>query len=146
MATEVQNGLAVVHGIRNDGSPITISAYASFILETVKAAHKFKLEAVEDEVGFDRSLIATNAHVELDITLTPAGATRALADASIADFLEPLSLIQTSHFSLDFLNDSWIYVGDQAIDLSHKQAKVTLKVRKYQDKDQNTSLSTTVVG
>src|SRR5256885_6928587 len=146
MATEVQNGLAVVHGIRSNGTPVAITAYASFILETVKAAHKFKLEAVEDEVGFDRSLIATNAHVELDITLTPAGATRAAAAASVADFLEPLSLIQTSNFELAFLNDSWIYIGDQAIDLSHKQAKVTLKVRKYQDADQNNSLSTTVVG
>jgi hypothetical protein len=146
MALEQQNGLAVVHGIRNNGSAITITGYAQFILDSVKANHKFKLATVEDEIGFDRSLIATNSMVELDMAFVPAGATRDAAEDSVSDFLNPLDIIETANFKLAFLNAKWIYVGDQAIDLSHKEAKVTLKVRKYQDADQQASLSTPVSG
>jgi hypothetical protein len=43
-------------------------------------------------------------------------------------------------------NGAWIYVGDQGVDLSHGVAKVSLKIRKYDDSTQNTSLTTTVSG
>lgn len=145
MPTEVQNGTAVLYGITNDGTPISIEGYATFIIETTKGSHKFDLEAVKDENGFDKSLIATNGHVEIDITWTPSGATRAAA-AATAIFLEPLAKVALDNFKLTQFNDDWVYVGDMSIDLSHKQAKMALKIRKYDDADQNSSLTTTVVG
>jgi hypothetical protein len=145
MANEVQNGTAILHGITNGGSPISMSGYATFILETAKAGHKFKLEAIEDEVGFDRSLIATNSHVEVDIAWTPSGATRAAAVATAA-FLTPLAKVTLANFAVAAFNGDWIYVGDQSIDLSNAAGKMSLKVRKYDDSTQNSSLSTAVSG
>ena len=143
MATQVQTGTAVVYGITNDGTPITIEGYASFILETAKANHKFDLDSVKDADNFDAALIACNGHIETDITWTPSGATKAAAAATVA-FLEPLSKVTLANFLVDALNGDWIYVGDSSVDLSHKQGKMTLKVRKYDDATQNTSLTTTV--
>jgi hypothetical protein len=143
MSQEVQNGLALLHGIRNDGTPITIEGYASFIVDSMKGQHKFKLDAIEDEIGFDRSLIATNPYTELDIAWTPAGATRAAAEATVA-FLEPLAKVTIAHCAVDTFNGDYVYVGDQSIDLSHKQGKMSFKIRQYADEDQNASLTTTV--
>ncbi len=143
MAQEVQSGLAVLWGVTNSGSPLSISGYASFILDTAKGQHKFKLDAVEDEIGFDRALIATNAHIELDLTWTPSGASRAAAQAN-ASFLEPLAKVTLANFNMDAFNGDWVYVGDASIDVSHKAGKMMLKIRKYSDADQNASLTTTV--
>ncbi len=145
MPAEVQTGTAVLHGITNDGSAITIDGYATFILDSAKGGHKFKLDAVEDETGFDKALVATNAFVEMDITWMPSGATRAAAAATAA-FLTPLASVTMDNFKVTAFNGDWIYVGDQSIDLSHGVAKMSLKLRKYDDTDQNTSLTTTVVG
>lgn len=145
MANEVQSGSGILFGISNTGSPITMTGYATFILDTAKGTHKFKLDAIEDELGFDRALIATNSHKELDITWTPSGATRAAA-ATTAAFLDPLAKVTLANFKVDAYNGDWVYVGDQAIDLSHAAAKISLKVRKYDDADQNASLTTTVSG
>jgi hypothetical protein len=144
MPQEVINGSAILHGIRNDGTAIDID-YLAFI-DTSKVQHKFKLDAIEDEQGFDASLIATNEHYECDITLTPKGATRAAVEAAVV-VLEPLASVAFTHFSVAIFNGTWIYVGDQSIELSKgKEGKVTLKFRKYADSTQNTSLSTTVSG
>lgn len=145
MPNEVQTGTGILHGIGNNGSAITMTGYATFTLETSKAQHKFKLEAVEDELGFDRALIATNANIEVDITWTPSGATRAAAAATAA-FLDPLATVTLANFKVAEFNGTWVYIGDSSIDLSHKQAKMMLKIRKYDDATQNTSLTTTVVG
>ncbi len=145
MPTEVQNGRAVLHGIRNNGSAITMSGYATFILDTTKGQHKFKLDAVEDELGFDAALVATNAHIEIDITWTPSGATRAAAQAT-AVFLTPLAKVTLSNYAIVAFNADWVYVGDQSIDLSQKMGKMSLKIRKYDDAAQNSSLTTTVAG
>ncbi len=80
MATEVQNGLAFIHGI--GGAP-GVEGYASLTFDTVKLGHKFKLEAVEDEVGFDAALIATNAHFEVDINWMPSGGSKAAAAVAV---------------------------------------------------------------
>lgn len=142
---EVQSGTAIVFGIANDGTAISMEGYATFILETAKANHKFKLDSVEDENGYDKSLIATNAHRELDITWTPSGATRAAA-AGTAVFLEPISKVALANFKLDIFNGDYIYIGDAGLELSHKQGKMSMKLRKYDDADQNASLTTTVSG
>jgi len=145
MPIEVQSGAGVAFGISNSGSAITITGFATIIWDTAKASHKFKIDSIEDENGFDKALIATNAHVELDITFVPIGATRAAA-SEVAVFLEPLSKVTLSNFKIDAFNGDYVYVGDESIDLSHKEAKMQLKIRKYDDADQNASLTTTVSG
>lgn len=145
MPSEVQNGTGTVFGIANSGAAITMSGFASFILDSVKGSHKFKLEEVQDETGFDRCLIATNGHRELDITWVPSGATRAAAHAT-AVFLAPLSKVTLANFKVSAFNGDYVYVGDESIDLSGKTGKMSLKIRKYDDSTQNTSLTTTVSG
>jgi hypothetical protein len=145
MALEVQNGLAQIHGIRNNGSAITIEGYASFLLDTAKATHKFKVTEGEDENGFDANLTATNAHVEIDLTFRPAGATRDAAE-DVAVFLEPLSSVTLANFKIEEFNGVWIYIEGGSIDLSHATGTMNLKLRKYKDGDQNTSLSATITG
>lgn len=145
MPNEVQTGTGILFGISNTGAAITMTGYASFILDSSKAGHKFKLDAVEDELGFDKSLIATNAHLEQDITWNPSGATRAAA-AATAVILNPLAKVTLANFKVAAFNGDWVYVGDESIDLSHGNAKMSLKIRKYDDAAQNTSLTTTVSG
>lgn len=143
MPGETQNGTAIVFGITNSGTPITIEGYATFILETGKAQHKFKVDYIEDENGFDTAAVATNAFTEVDLTWTPSGASKAAA-AATAVFLEPLSKVTLANFTVTEFNGDWLYIGDASIDLSHKQAKMMIKVRKYADSDQNSSMTTTV--
>lgn len=145
MPAELQTGKGILFGITNSGAAITMLGFATFILEAGKAAHKFKLDAIEDELAADAALIATNPHVELDLTWTASGATRAAA-AATAVFLTPLSKVTLANFKVGAFNGDWIYVGDESIDLSHGAGKISLKVRKYDDPTQNASLVTTVSG
>lgn len=143
MATETQNGKAVIHGIRNNGDAITIEGYASFYLETMRATHKFNLDSIQDELGFDQALIATNGYLEEEVTFVPTGTTRTMAEQA-AVILNPLAKVAIANMSVITLNGDWIYVGDASIELSQKVGKMTLRIRKYIDTDQNESLSTTV--
>lgn len=143
MATEVQNGLAYIHGINNSGSAITIEGYASFTLDSVKLGAKWKVDSLEDEQGFDNALIFTNGMYEADVTFMLTGASRSAA-AATAVFLEPGQSVTMANFQVSLLNGDWINMGDQSIDLSHKQGKMSLKLRKYADATQNASLVQTV--
>lgn len=144
MPLEVQNGLAQVHGVRNNGSAITIEGYASFLLDSAKATHKFDMEAGKDELGFDANLTAVNAFTETEIAFRPAGADRDAAEA-VAAFLNPLATVTLANFAVAEFNGDWIYTGDASIDLSSgKAGTMSLKLRKYKDADQNTSLTNTV--
>ena len=145
MAAEVQNGTGILYGITNSGSAITMSGYATFIFDSAKAAHKFDLDSVKDQLHFDASLIATNGRLEIDITWTPSGATRSAA-ALTAVFLTPFATVTLANFKVGAFNGSWIYIGDEAIDLSQQVAKMTIKIRKYDDSTQNTALLATVSG
>lgn len=146
MPAEIQNGTAIVFGITNDGTPISMLGYASFILESGRLGHKFKLDETPDETGFDTSLVATNEKMEVEITWTPSGATRAAA-AATAILLTPLSKVTLAHFKVAAFNGDWIYIGDESLDLTRgANGKMSLKIRQYADAGQNTSLSTTVVG
>ena len=140
MATEVQNGLAFIHGIR--GTP-AITGYASVTMDSVKASHKVKVSEIEDSLGFTAAIVATDAHVELDITFLPSADTRANAEGK-AIFPDPLSRVTLSGFSVDTINGVYLYIGDASIDLNKKEGKMTLKLRRYDDEDQNSSLTTTV--
>lgn len=143
MPEEIQNGKATLFGIANDGTTIAMEGYATFTLEAAKGQHKFKLDTLEDEQGFDHALIATNGHIEVDISWNPTGATKAAAAATAA-FLVPLRSVTLAHFLVAAFNGDWIYVGDQSIELNHKIGKMSLKLRKYDDAEQNASLTTTV--
>lgn len=145
MASEVQVGRAYIHGIRNDGTAIGLSGYATFTLDTVKLDHKFDSEFLKDEIGFDAAGIATNEHIECAIAWMPTGATRAAAAATAA-FLSPYSKVTLSHFELTIANGDWLYIGDASIDLSKKEGKMALKLRRYVDDVQNASMTTTVNG
>jgi hypothetical protein len=143
MATEVQNGDAVLFGMRNDGTAITIEGYATFLLDGAKLTHKFETEFVKDELNFDAAAIATNAHKEIDLTFVPSGATRDAAE-TVAACPTPLVKVTLTHFALSDYNGDWMYLGDAAIDLGHGVGKMTLKLRQYDDDTQNASMTTTV--
>jgi hypothetical protein len=143
MATEVQNGDAVLFGMRNDGTAITIEGYATFLLDGAKLTHKVENEFVKDELGYDASVISTNAYREIDLTFVPSGATRDAAE-TVATIPTPLAKVTLTHFALDDYNGDWVYMGDAAIDLGHGVGKMTLKLRQYDDETQNASMTTTV--
>ena len=143
MASETQNGRAYIHGIRNDGSAITITGYASFTIESAKIAQKSDITTLKDELGFDNAHIATNTHYELDIQFMPSGASKSAANA-VATFIDPLTAVTLAHFENDTFNGLYTFMGDSSIDLSEKQAKMSLKLRRYADATQNTALATTV--
>jgi hypothetical protein len=145
MAAEIQYGKAVVHGITNGGTAISIAGYATFILDSLKGGHKFDLDEVKDELKFDASLIAVNGHLEVTINWKPAGATRAAA-AATAVILAPLANVALANFKVAAFNGTWIYVGDNEISLSQSPAGMSIKIRKYDDATQNTSLTTIVTG
>lgn len=142
---EIQVGTAILHGINNSGSAITMLGYATFVLDSVKGQHKFGIDAITDEKGFDVSLIAKNAHVETDINWMPSGATRAAA-ATTTVFLSPLAKVTLANFKVAAFNGDWIYFGDETIDLSAgNPGKMSLKIRKYDDSTQNAALTATPV-
>ena len=144
MAQEVQNGKCVLYGISNSGSPITITGYASFILESAKVGRKYEMEVVKDENNFDTALIWTNGLDEVDVPFVVSGATRDAA-AAIAVFLSPGAKVTMANFKASVCNGDWLNLGDQSLDLTQKgPAKMTLKLRRYVDADQNDSLTTTV--
>ena len=146
MAAEIQKGTAKLFGITNSGSAFTIDAFATFVPQTASLTHKFRLVEEQDHLDADNTLIATNPYVEGVITIEPSGATRSAA-AAVAVFLTPLATVVLANFKLAALNGSWIYTGDQKIDLAFNQsAKIELPIRKYDDSTQNTSLNTTVSG
>jgi hypothetical protein len=143
MATEVQNGDAVLFGMRNNGTAITIEGYATFLLDGAKLTHKVENEFVKDELGFDATAISTNSHKEIDLTFVPSGATRDAAE-TVAACPTPLARVTLANFALSDYNGAWLYMGDAAIDLGHGVGKMTLKLRKYDDETQNASMTTTV--
>lgn len=145
MPAEIQKGTAVLHGITNDGTAFTIDAFATFMPDTADLTHRFSLNEEKDNTGYDFNLTAMNGRVEGRITLKPTSTTRALA-AGVAVFLAPLTTVVLAHFALAALNGSWVYTGDQQIQLQFDQpAKITLPIRKYDNSTQNTSLTATAV-
>jgi hypothetical protein len=140
MASAIQRGRAILHGIRNNGTAIDIG-YDAFI-DTAKVNHEWDEDKTKDNEGFTANMSATDARKMTDITMVPNGATRADAEAA-AVFLEPLEVIPFSGFAVEALNGNWIYKGS-AIELSTKAGKMSLKFERYDDEDQMTTLSTTV--
>lgn len=142
MAQEVQAGLAFIHGIRNDGSAITITGVAG-VLDSAKLQHKFELEENKDELGFTNNLTAVNDHFEVDIAFMPASTTRALAEAAGAT-IAPLAKVTLAHFAVAAFNGDYVYIDGMSIDISQKQGKMNMKLKRWADATQNASLVTTV--
>jgi hypothetical protein len=150
---EVQTGEATTYGIANDGTPITITGYVSFIFDSAKLAHMFDIDDVKNEIKFTAASIAADEHFDLDVAFTPTGATRAAAATNAAQtgqvvFPAPLAKVTFNHFKCAFFNADYQYRGGTAIDLSQGQpGKVSgMKLRRWADAAQNASLTTTVVG
>jgi hypothetical protein len=141
---DVQVGKGIVYGITNNGTPITMTGVATFLLSAVKAQHQFDISEVKDGTDFDAVAIGTNMHVEVDVDWVPSGATRADA-AATADFPVALSKITLANFAIARFNGDYQYRGG-SIDLQNKEGKMTFKLRKYDDATQNTSLTTPVTG
>ncbi len=146
MIQEVQTGTAKLFGITNNGSAIAISAFATFVAQSIDLADNTRIKEEQDETDYDVTLIATNQNIEGRLTIEPAGATRAAA-AAVAVFLTPLSAIQLSNFKLSALNSNyWIYMGKERIMLNFQDAaKIELPVRLYANAAQAQALATTVL-
>ena len=114
-------------------------------MSDAKFTHKWDSDIIKDENNFDANLISTNAHMEGDLTWTPSGSTRAAA-ATTLQFLNPHAKVTLSGFRGTGINGDWIYWGDGSIDFSKKESKMSIKIRKYIDSEQNASLTTVVSG
>ena len=147
MNPEIQTGSAKLFGITNNGTPIAISAFATFVAQSIDLADNTRVKEEQDETDFDVTLIATNQNIEGRLTIEPSGATRAAA-AAVAVFLTPLTAVTLSNFKLAALNSAyWIYMGKQRIMLNFQDAaKIELPIRLYANATQALALSTTVVG
>jgi hypothetical protein len=145
MPAEIQTGKGIVYGITNSGSAITMTGYATFILDSVKGSHKFDLDEVKDETKYDVSLIAVNGRLEITVSWKPSGATRAAA-ATTAVVIAPLAKVTLANFKIAAYNGDWVYIGDEELGVEQGPATMSLKLRKYDDATQNTSLTTTVSG
>lgn len=156
MAANVITGDAVIHGIPSNGSAITLTGYASFLMDKVKAAHMFESYYTKDNQGNDAGATAFNEHAEVDVDFTITGSTRANA-ANNAGFPGPLSVMSLANLqcigsffstSSGILSANMLYVGGASLDLSQLIAgKITgLKMRVYANSAQNTLMTTLVVG
>lgn len=156
MAAEIITGLATLNGIQNNGSAITMTGYATFIMDRLSGRHNFDIRDTKSEIGFDASSTATNENFEITVDITIAGATRAAA-AALAKVPSPLSKItlanckvQTTFGSsaVKLFDGDYQYRGGASIDMSKdSEVKLTgLMLRKYADSTQNTSMTTVVSG
>jgi hypothetical protein len=147
MISEIQTGTAKLFGITNNGSQITINAFATFVAQSIDLADNTRVKEEQDETDYDVTLIATNQNIEGRLTIEPSGATRSAA-AAVSVFLTPLSAIQLSNFKLAALNSAyWIYMGKQRIMLNFQDAaKIEMPIRLYANATQAQALATTVSG
>ena len=144
---DTQVGTGVIQGITNDGSTMTITGFATFLMQDMEAEEQFDLSTGKDAGGFDANLSAVNERIEQTIDFIIAGPTRAAA-AATAVFIAPLAKITIAHHKIAAFNGDWIYMGGQKISVNNvNQGRINgLKIRRYTDATQNTSLTTTVSG
>jgi hypothetical protein len=147
MAAEIQTGTAVVHGIPNGGSAISITGFATFLFDAAKAGHQFAVSENKDALNFDANLTAVNEFIEVDIDFEPSGATRAAA-AAVAVLPTPLSAITLANFKIALFNGVYVYMGGTTVtQMPSGATKFSgMKLRKYADSAQNTALTTTISG
>jgi hypothetical protein len=154
MAGVIINGQAILHGIPNSGSAITISGYATFLLDKFELEHMMETYFTKDSQGNDASATAFNEHADITIDFTPSGASQAAVKV-IPQFLTPLSAVTiancevTAGFestSVAFLNSAnWFYIGGARFTQTNTgAAKFTgMKLRLYANGTQAASMATT---
>lgn len=153
MAQVIINGQAVIHGIPNSGSAITISGFATFQLDKAELEHMVKSYETVDSQGNDASLTFFNEHAECTIDFTPSASSQAGA-AAIPVFPAPGSAVTIANCkaaaefassSIAILNSAyWIYMGGARLSQTATgAAKYTgLKLRIYANAAQAQSLAT----
>lgn len=151
-------GAAIIHGIPNNGSPISLSYIATFILERLEAEHMFEQYKVKDSIGNDASAVGFNERMELTIDLTPSAATQAAAAllVTVPAMLNTVTIANVKANGVfgvlqaqQIFNGTYLYDkgGSRILMQSGQAAKITgMKVVKYSDTTQNTSMTTQVVG
>ena len=145
MADSVQVGKGVVFGIASaTGRTIAITGVIG-LLDSVKVARKGKIETLEDADSNTAAKIGSDSHLEGDFVWQAAADSRENARAGAA-LLPLLAKVTITDFALDYINGDWLYEADEAIDLTHKTAKLQFKLRKWDDPDQNTALTTIIEG
>ena len=143
MANPIQTGTAVIEGIGNSGSAITVSGFATFLLQNLDLTHKFDRREVKDATGEDAQLSARNAYVEMTVDFVPSGANRAAAVA-VVTFPTALSAVTIANCEVGEVNGVWIYMGDAKLQLKNgENGTYSLPLRQYTNGTQNTALSTT---
>lgn len=168
MATEILTGHAVLKGIQNDGTAITLTGYVSSIINKITGTHNFEMDTVKDEKNFTAARCATDENIELTVDFTISGGasasvttvgTRALAAAACV-FPAPLATIALAHCktqgcfgssgntSVKLFDGNYQYMGGASIDQSSGDfVKLTgLKIVKMADATQNTQLLTAITG
>ena len=135
MALETITGQAVLNGVQNNGTPITITGYATFILDRMDGEHQWDGYQVKD--------VAFNEHFEITIDFTPSGATRAAA-AAVPSVPIPLSTVTLANCKVattfgsssgQLFNGNYVYKGGTKINFQSAAAgKMTgIRLRKYAD-------------
>lgn len=162
MIPEILVGQAVLHGIQNDGTQIGVSPYATFVLNKIGGAHQFEMKSLKDETDFTAAMIAVDEGNEIDIDLTISAGTSGTrsAAAALAVYPSPLQSITLSHLktqgtfassgntSVKLFDGLFSYIGGAKIDMSQSDfVKLTgMKLKKWANAAQNTSLNTVVTG
>lgn len=143
MPNPIQTGTAAIEGIGNSGSAITVSGFATFLLQNLDLTHKFDRREVKDAEGNDAQLSARNAYVEMTVDFVPSGANRAAAVAVVA-FPTALAKVTIANCEVGEVNGDWVYMGDAKLQLKNAEnGTYSLPLRQYTNSTQNGSLTTT---
>ena len=162
MFGDILVGQAVLHGIQNDGTQIGFSPYATFILNKVGGNQVFEMKTIKDETDYTAAMVAVDEGNEIDIDLTISAGTASTraAAAALVVYPAPLSSIALSHLKTQgtfasagntankLFDGNFVYIGGAKLDMSQSDVvKLTgLKMKKFANSAQNTSLNTTVSG
>lgn len=140
MAQETQRGTAIIHGIDNSGSAITISGYATFLGPlSANVTQNFDEKIHSNGIGAHSAWVTQNEHNIVRIRFKPSGATRAAASA-VAVFVGPLATVTLANFKVSVFNGAYQNLSGATIDLKNEDAgELELNLRKYTDATQNTA-------
>ena len=153
---EVITGVAVINGVKDNGTAIALSWLATFQLERMEAEHAFGGYEVKDPLGNVVGIVAYDEMGHVTVDLVPSGTTRAAA-AAIPVFLQPLAsvtisnVLATTQFassSVSVFNGAHVYRGGQRAMMQSGQAmKLTgIKLDIWANAAQNSLLNTPVMG
>ena len=147
-------GNATIHGVKDNGTPISITGYASIVIDKMSARHNFDSKYLQDTQGFDIGCVATNENVDVSMDFTPIGASETAA-AAVAVFIIPLSRVDLANVKLQgalgstpatkIFDGKYHYTGGATIDMSKNDfGKISgVGIKKYANVTQNDTMTTT---